>query len=133
MPAGRKPLGIHEQVDRLAGSPVALERLRVILANLAGELNVKEACDALGIEESRFFELKQRSLQRWALAMEPEKPGPRPTAESPDHQKIAELEHRIRHLELELKGTRLNVELASAGLVKKRRPSPESEAKKRRR
>jgi hypothetical protein len=133
MPAGRKPLGIREQVDRLEGSPAARERLRVILANLAGELNVNQACAALGIEESRFFELRQRSLQRWAQAMEPEKPGPRPAPDNPEHQRIPELERRIRHLELELKGTRLSVELASAGLVKNRRPSPEREAKKRRR
>ena len=133
MPAGRKPLGIREQVDRLSGSPAARERLRVVLANLAGEMTVKEACAALGIEESRFFELRQSSLQRWAKAMEPEKPGPRPGArDTPEQERIAELEHRIRHLELELKGTRLGVELARAGLVRGR-PSPERAAKKRRR
>ena len=65
MPAGRKPLGIEELVKRLPGSPGAQERLRVILANIAGQISVREACVALGIEESWFFELKHRSLERW--------------------------------------------------------------------
>ncbi len=63
MPAGRKPLSIADQVDRLAGSPVAKARLRVILANLAGEINIADACADLGIEESWFFDLKHESLE----------------------------------------------------------------------
>ncbi len=46
MPRGRKPLGI-DQVDRVSGSPLAKERLRVILANIAGEMCIEEACGAL--------------------------------------------------------------------------------------
>ena len=38
MPAGRKRLVIDELVERLPGSPVAEERLRVILANIAGQI-----------------------------------------------------------------------------------------------
>jgi hypothetical protein len=52
MPAGRKPLTIADQVNRLPGSPAAKARLRVILANLAGEIGIADACRELGIEES---------------------------------------------------------------------------------
>ncbi len=55
MRRGRKPLGI-EQVDRVPGSPAAKERLRVILANIAGELSIEDACGTLGIEPSRLFD-----------------------------------------------------------------------------
>jgi hypothetical protein len=117
MPAGRKPLSIADQVDRLEGSPVAKERLRVILANLAGQLSVSGACAALGIEESWFFELKHATLEQWVGVMEPGSPGRRPAAAlTPEQQRIAELEARNQHLELELKGALLREELARAGL-----------------
>ena len=75
MPAGRKPLSIEELVGRLPGSPIAQERLRVILANIAGQIGVSEACAVLGIEESWFFALKHRSLQRWLEAPSRSPPG----------------------------------------------------------
>jgi hypothetical protein len=126
MPAGRKPLCITEAVGRLEGSPVAKDRLRVILANLAGELTVAQACAALEIEESWFFELKHESLERWLEAMEPGAPGRRPAAApAPESQRIAELEARNRQLELELTAAQLRAELAQAG-------SARAQAKERR-
>jgi hypothetical protein len=117
MPAGRKPLSIAEQVDRLEGSPVARARLRVILANLAGQISVAEACAELGIEESWFFELKHESLKRFAQALEPGTPG-RPAAAEPtaEAQEIAALKEQTRRLGLELKAARLREELAREGL-----------------
>ena len=117
MPAGRKPLTIAEQVDRLPGSPAAKGRLRVILANLAGEIGVADACHELGIEESWFFDLKHESLERWVRTLEPGSPGRPPKGElTPEQQRIAELEKRARRLELELKAARLREELARKGL-----------------
>ena len=77
MRRGRKPLGI-DQVDRVPGSPLAKERLRVILANIAGELTIEDACDALGIEASRLFDLKRRCLEDWVELLEPKTPGRKP-------------------------------------------------------
>jgi transposase-like protein len=115
MPAGRKPLSIADQVDRLEGSPVAKERLRVILANLAGQMSVSEACTALGIDDSWFFELKHKSLEHWVGAMEPGSPGRRPaTAMTPEQERVADLEAQVRRLELELKAAQLREELARA-------------------
>jgi hypothetical protein len=74
MPAGRKPMGI-EQVEQLPGSAAAKLRLEVLLANLAGELNVEQACAALGLHKSRFFELRKRWLQESVQSLEPEPPG----------------------------------------------------------
>jgi len=121
MPAGRRPLSIDDQVDRLSGSPVAKTRLRVILANLAGQIGVADACAALEIGESWFFELKQESLQRWANALEPQSPGRHPSVEkTPERAEISELEQRVRQLELELKAARLREELALKGLSRRK-------------
>lgn len=74
MPAGRKPQGI-EQVELLPGSAAAKRRLEVFLANLSGELSVAEACAALGLHESRFFELRKRWLEESVELLEPGQPG----------------------------------------------------------
>jgi|SRR6516165_12389738 len=117
MPAGRKPMSIDDQVDRLEGSPAAKARLRVILANLAGQLSIGEACAELDVNESWYFDLKRDSLKRWLKTMEPGTPGRRPATENTaEQQQIAELEARVRKLELELKAAQLREELARQGL-----------------
>jgi hypothetical protein len=117
MPAGRKPLSIADQVDRLAGSPVAKTRLRVILANLAGQISIADACAELGVEQSRFFALKREALESWMRTIEPGSPGRRPSVErTPEQQRIAELEQRVGRVELELKAAQVREELARQGL-----------------
>jgi hypothetical protein len=132
MPAGRKPLGISEQVERVPGSPGAKERLRVILANIAGEISVPEACAALGIEESWFFELRAKSLARFAEAMEPDPHGPRPAPPETLQQlrRIAELEEQNHQLKLHLEGAKLRAELAAAGMTRSARKAREQARKK---
>ena len=126
--AGRKPLSIPDQVERLPGSPLAKQRLRVILANLAGELTPSEACAELGIEESWYFELRHRALGRWVGALEPDLPGRRPgMPPGPEDDRIADLEEQVERLELELKASRLREELALVGV-----PGPANAAKKAR-
>lgn len=133
MPAGRKPMSIDDQVDRLEGSPAAKTRLRVILANLAGELSVADACAELGVNESWFFDLKRESLKRWAKTMEPGTPGRPPSGEkTPEQQRIAELEGRVRQLELKLEAAELRDELARAGLSRPKAPLQHAAKKARR-
>jgi hypothetical protein len=127
MRRGRKPLGI-DQVDRVPGSPEAKERLRVILANIAGELSIEDACDALEIEASRLFDLKRRCLEEWVKSLEPKMPGRKRAARSAELDRIDGLETRITRLELELKAARLQEELARA-----RMPSPAPRARKKKR
>lgn len=82
MPAGRKPMGI-EQVELLPGSTAAKLRLEVLLANVAGELTVEQACAAMGVHKTRFFELRKRWLQESVEALEPE-PAGRPVGSVPE-------------------------------------------------
>jgi hypothetical protein len=128
MPAGRKPMGI-EQVEQLPGSAAAKLRLEVLLANLAGELNVEQACAALGLHKTRFFELRKRWLQESVEALEPEPVG-RPlstgreaSAETTADRcgnttlgRIAELEDLLAQTRWELRTSRLREELAGLGL-----------------
>ncbi len=115
MSRGRKPMGI-DHVDRISGAPLAKERLRVILANIAGEMSIEEACDALNIEASRLFDLKRRCLEDCVQSLEPRTPGRKPAVRSAEQIKIDELETRIKRLELELKAARLQEELTRMGL-----------------
>jgi Helix-turn-helix domain len=87
MPAGRRPMGI-EQVELLPGSAAAKLRLEVMLANLAGELSVEQACAALGLHKSRFFELRKRWLQESVESLEPE-PAGRPAGSVPETSGMA--------------------------------------------
>jgi len=118
MRRGRKPLGI-DQVDRVPGSSTAKERLRVILANIAGELSVEDACGALGVEASRIFDLKRRFLEESVRLLEPRPAGCKPTARSSEQDRIDALETQIKRLELELKAARLQEELARVGVPRR--------------
>ena len=46
-PTGRKPAG-PQIVERLEGSPVAKQRLEVILETIAGRWTIPEACHSMG-------------------------------------------------------------------------------------
>jgi hypothetical protein len=120
MRRGRKPLGI-DHVDRVPGSPAAKKRLRVILANIAGELSTEDACNALGIEPSRLYDLKRRCLEDWVESLEPKTPGRKPAARTPEQARMDELKTRITRLELELRAARLQGKLAR--IVPPRRPT----------
>ena len=123
MPAGRKPSSIADQVDRLAGSPVAKARLRVILANLAGQKSVADACTDLGIEESWFFDLKHESLERWVKTLEPGSPGRPPAAEkTSEQQQIADAGGKSRAPGAGAEGGPVAGGAARAGLS---RPKPQ--------
>lgn len=128
MRRGRKPMGI-EQVDRVPGSPLAKDRLRLILANIAGELTIEDACDALGIEASRLFDLKRRCLANWVELLEPKTAGRKPGARSVEQARIDELETRIARLELELKAARLQEELARVTSSRRATPTRKKGAK----
>ena len=78
-----------------------------------------------GFEESWFFELKYRSLQRRSEVLSRSPPGGGPRAPAtPEQERIAALENRIRQLELEFRAAQLCAELEQAG-----RPRASKEAK----
>jgi len=92
---GRKPLATGHVV-RLEGSEPAKQRLTVLLETLRGELPVPEACQRLGIGESRFHELRGEWLQEALELLEP-----RPLGRPPRSADPAPLQARIRALESE--------------------------------
>ncbi len=59
--AGRKPIG-PPLVRRLDGSEQAKDRMEVILQTIAGMMTIRQACDRLGIDEARFFQLRTEAL-----------------------------------------------------------------------
>src|SRR5262252_9263954 len=76
---GRLPSG-PAFVDRLDGSPVAKERLKVLLETLAGTCRIGDACARLGIQESRFEQVRIGVLQAALVAAEQRRAGRRPPA-----------------------------------------------------
>ena len=100
-------------VDKLDATPYARERLRAVLDTLAGELSIEEACQRLGIGETRFYKLRDYLLQQAAEAAEQRAPGPKAAEHDPqDVAHISELEQQIADLKIELEAARLRTELA---------------------
>jgi hypothetical protein len=108
---GRKPLG-PGLAQHLDGSSGAKERLEVILETIAGRLNVAQACERLGIGVAMFHRLRTEVLQAGLARLEPRPLGrpPRPTSVEADE--IARLNHEVQDLHLELKTTRVQLEIA---------------------
>ncbi len=117
--AGRKPIG-PPLVHRLDGSERAKDRMEAILQTVAGTLTIREACDRLGIDEARFFQLRTEALQAGLSRLEP-RPLGRPSQQlSPEQQRIAELEEQLREKERQQRAmeTKLQIALVMPQLVK---------------
>ncbi len=113
MKAGRPPEGVNH-VDRLEGPEELKERLRVILETLNGSCSIPEACEKLGISESRLHDLRREALEGALGALMP-RPAGRPAAEIPEGaDREAELKKRIRELEIDLEAALVRTELALA-------------------
>ena len=108
---GRKPAG-PQIADRLEGSPVAKQRLEVILETIADQLTVPEACQQLGIGESRFHALRNQTLQATLEALEPRPLGRPAKPTSPEPAEVDELQAELRRLHTELELAQLQLRLA---------------------
>ena len=109
--AGRKPMG-PKLVHHLDGSTRAKERLEVILETVSGKLTISEACERLGIEEAMFFRLRMRALEAALGRLEPRPAGRPRRVDSPESERIAELERALEDKELELKAADVRAEVA---------------------
>jgi hypothetical protein len=99
-------------VERLPGSALARERLRVVLETLAGSCRVQQACARLGLCEQRFDQLRTQVLQAGLDSLEPRPAGRRPRpAPAAD---VAALQARVAELEIELQAARVREEIALA-------------------
>lgn len=111
MKRGRKPLGT-KLVERVDASSLAKRRLRAILDQIGGKLTVEEACSAIGVGESVFFDLRAAVLQAAAASLEPGRAGrPRKVATAVD-ERLEALEQEMQMAKIELHAARLREEIA---------------------
>jgi len=85
-------------VESLEGSQRAKKRLEVVLDTIAGKLSVAEACLALGVGKTAFYQMRYKVMQAALEDLEP-KPSGRPPRQVPEEQ--AEVE-RLRRENREL-------------------------------
>jgi hypothetical protein len=127
---GRKPSG-PAAVARLPGSPLARQRLQVVLETLAGTCRVHEACTRLGLSEQRFDQLRTQVLQAGLDSLEP-RPAGRPPRPVPADD-VQALQARVAELEIELRAARVRAEIALAlPAVALAPPDPAKKARRRR-
>jgi transposase-like protein len=101
-------------VDRLEGPEEMKERLRVILETLTGACSIPEACERLGVSESRLHDLRRESLEGALGALMP-RPVGRPAVKLPEGaDEKTELKKRVRELEIDLQAALVRTELALA-------------------
>jgi transposase-like protein len=97
----------------LHGPETSKQRLRVILASLAGAMTVEQACRELGVSEARFHVLRREALEGALAALEPRRTG-RPPAPEPTEaeRQLAEQGEEIEQLKLGLYAARIREKLA---------------------
>ena len=126
---GRKPLG-PQIAQRLEGSQAAKMRLEVILQTITGQLTIAEACEQLGIGESRFHALRLETLQATLDALEP-RPLGRPSHSSDEAPEIEHLKAQLRQAQLDLEIAELKLELVRIhpNLITARKDDPKKNAR----
>ncbi len=108
---GRKPAG-PQIAERLEGSPVAKQRLEVILETIADQLTVSEACQRLGISKSRFHALRNQTLQATLETLEPRPLGRPAKPTSPEPTEANTLQAEVCRLQAELELAQVQLRLA---------------------
>jgi len=108
----RPPEGVGH-VDRLDGPEELKWRLRVLLDTIAGRVSVAQACEELGVSESRLHELRRQALVGALGALMP-KPAGRPSTTETTTTREKDLEARIEELEVDLQAALVRTELALA-------------------
>jgi hypothetical protein len=109
----RPPKGV-DHVDKLDGSAEAKKRVKTILETIAGEKSVAEACEALGVSEARFHELREEILAAAVEGAEPGRAGRPPKIESANGDEIKKLQAELQELRIELQASRVREEVAIA-------------------
>lgn len=126
---GRPPKGA-DLVDSLEASGEARRRLKVVLQTVTGELSVPEACERLGVCESRFHVLREEALSAALAGLEPKKAGRKPRQVPAEQEEIESLKAQIDDLRVELRFSQAREELA-IGLPEVFDPRLAAEAKKK--
>jgi transposase-like protein len=133
---GRKPLAAGH-VAHLSGSELAKQRLAMILKTMFGQMTVAEACEKLGVCESRFHALRNQWLQEALALLEPRRVGRPPIrqVESDETRQIAELEATVEELarQVEVAGIRREIAQILPHVIKTAEPPGKKTAARPRR
>lgn len=108
---GRPPLG-PEVVDRIEGSEEAKKRARIILEVIAGARSVDSACVELGIETTRFEDIRLEAFGGLVAALEPKAAGRPPKPIDEAAEKLKALEEENKRLKIEIVTAHVREELA---------------------
>src|SRR6516162_2454897 len=108
---GRRPVG-PEYADKLEGSDTAKERVKVILATMAGTCRLKEACERLGISEQRFHQLREEMTAAAVKALEPGHAGRPAQTPTPTEEQVIALQQQLQDKEVELRAAKAREEIA---------------------
>ena len=108
-----RPPGGVGHVERLEGPEDVKRRLRVLMETLVGRKSVGEACEELGVSESRLHEMRREALVGALGALMP-KPAGRPATAATTGDREQELQARVRELEVDLQAALVRTELALA-------------------
>lgn len=135
---GRKPLGAAH-VERLDGSPLAKQRLTLILQTMRGELTVSEACRVLSVGESRFHALRNQWLQEALELLEPRRTGrPPKIPETPTAEQLSVVSAENQQLRQQVMVAEIREQLARVmpgvlqdGAGKKKRQACSARGKRR--
>lgn len=108
---GRPPLG-PEIVDRVEGSEEARRRARILLEVMTGERSVDSACDALGIQTTRFEDIRKEAFGGLVAALEPKPAGRPPKPVDEAAAQVTALQEENKRLKIEIVTSHVREELA---------------------
>lgn len=132
---GRHPTELNEYIDELDAAPELKQRLKIIFATGWGESRLFESCAALDVGETRFRQLCRQAIQGACDGITPRPPGRPSKANTPEAQRVAELERLLAEKELELRQALVREEVAlilpRAAEAGKKTPSPTVKLRKR--
>lgn len=109
----RPPKGV-DHVDKLDGSSEAKKRVKVILETIVGQKTVAAACEALGLSEARFHELRAQVLAAAVAGAEPGRSGRPAKAEPAPGTEVEKLKEELLQMRIELQASRIREEIAIA-------------------
>jgi hypothetical protein len=127
---GRRPVG-PEYADKLEGSDTAKERVKVILATMAGSMRLKEACELLQISEQRFHQLREEMMVAALKALEPGHAGRPAHVPTPAEEQVGALEQKLVDQEVELRTAKARAEIAVIMPEVKHEPTQPDEPEKK--
>ena len=113
MPAGRPPLGL-DLLDRIDCTEEERLKARTILETVSGEKTVAQACEILGVGESRFREMREDFLVAGVVSVAPKPRGRPRKAEETAQDEMEALKRENAELREELVFARARTVLATA-------------------